>query len=129
MWRQGATHMIVSFYAYAHPRPFLPHRLMGSVSGSLVVMSNGEVVEIGGKSISCNAFVGHEPIQERQPTHCVARTTTGRFLWFLLIGFSESGKSASNGQCGMQRSQPVQSASVMATMDCPMQIPRRWTFW
>jgi len=128
MWRQGTTHMIVSFLAYAQPIPFLPHRLMDSVSGSLLEMSNGEVVVIGGNRISCNAFVGHEPMHERQPTHCVARTTTGRFLCFLSVGFSARGKRASKGQCGMHKSQPVQSASVMATMDCPMSNPRHWSF-
>jgi hypothetical protein len=30
------------------------------------------------------------------------------------------GKSASNGQCDMHKSQPVQSDSVIATIDCPM---------
>ena len=89
--------MIVSFFAYAQPRPFFPHRLMDSVSGSLFEMSNGEVVEIGGNRISCSALVGQEPMQERQPTHCAARTTTGRFLCFLLVGFSASGKNASKG--------------------------------
>ena len=90
--------------------------MIDSVSGSLLEMSNGEAVVIGGNRISCNAFVGHEPMQERQPTHCVARTTTGRFLCFLSVGFSARGKRASKGQCGMHKSQPVQSASVMATM-------------
>jgi hypothetical protein len=28
----------------------------------------------------------------------------------------------------MHRSQPVQSTSVMATMDCPMSNPEHWSF-
>lgn len=115
--------MSVSFFPYAHPRPFLPHRRTVSVSGSSHMVKSGEVSDIGGISISCNALVGHEPMQERHPTHCEAMTTTGRFLCLRSGGFVASGNRASNGQCGMHKSQPVQSASVMATIDCPMAFP------
>ena len=88
------------------------------------MVKSGEVIDIGGISISCNALVGHEPMHERHPTHCDAMTTTGRFLCLRSGGFVASGSRASNGQCGMHKSQPVQSASVMATIDCPMAFPR-----
>lgn len=78
--------------------PFRPHRRIGSVSGSSLGIRSGEVVEIGGMRISCNAFVGHEPMHERQPTHCDVKTTTGRFLCVRPDGFLSSGRSASNGQ-------------------------------
>ena len=73
--------------------------------------------------ISCNALVGHEPMQDKHPTHWDARTTTGRFLCVRPSGLDANGRSASNGQCEMHKSHPVQSAWVMATMDCPMLLP------
>ena len=87
------------------------------------MVKSGEVIDIGGINISCNALVGHEPMHERHPTHCDAITTTGRFLCLRSGGFVASGSRASNGQCGMHKSQPVQTASVKATNESPNQFP------
>ena len=86
---------------------------------------SGESFALGGLLISWSAWVGHEPMHERQPTHWDSTTTIGRFGFVRSGGDSSSGNKASNGQCGMQRSQPVQSASMIATIDCPMIIAYR----
>ena len=62
-------YMYVSFSSYAQPRPFLPHRCTVSVSGFSVSSNNGDCIDRGGMRISCSAFVGQEPMHERQPTH------------------------------------------------------------
>lgn len=59
-------------------------------------------------------------MQDKQPTHAASTTTTGRFGWLRSAGFSAKGSSASKGQNGMHKSQPVQAESVMPTMACPM---------
>ena len=102
--------------------PFFPHRTTDSVGGSSVGITSGDSIAFGGNATSCSAFVGHEPIQDRHPTHWLARTMTGRFLCFLSLGDVSMGNKASNGQCGIHRSQPVQSASTIATIDWPMTL-------
>ena len=70
----------------------------------------------GGNDISIRASVGQEPMHERQPTHRDSTTATGLLL--RLLGVNDNGSKASNGQWLMQRSQPVQSVWVIATMLC-----------
>tara|TARA_B110000008_G_scaffold6476_1_gene6310 strand:+ start:3270 stop:3566 length:297 start_codon:yes stop_codon:yes gene_type:complete len=89
---------------------------------------SGESFAFGGLLTSWSALVGHEPMHERQPTHCDSTTTIGRFGLVRSGGDSISGNKASNGQCEMQRSQPVQSASMIATIDCPMLLAIRHAF-
>ena len=106
------------FYAQRSP-PFF-HRFTGSVGGRGEGLSRGDVSAFGGVFTSCRAWVGHEPMQDKHPTHWDSTTTTGRFGFVRCCGEFSKGNNASKGQCGMHRSQPVQSASMIATIDCPM---------
>ena len=109
----------------AHRKPPFFHRFTTSVGGRGDGLSKGDDSALGGVFTSWSAWVGHEPMHERQPTHCSSTTTTGRFGFVRPSGEWSRGRSASNGQCGMQRSQPVQSASMIATIDCPMILAYR----
>jgi|APSaa5957512493_1039668.scaffolds.fasta_scaffold09451_2 hypothetical protein len=106
--------------SYAQPIPPFFQRLTGSVSGGSGIIKRVDCEASTGILTSNRAPVGQEPIHERQPTHCDATTTIGLFLCVRNLGLLARGNSASNGQCGMHKSQPVQSDSVMATIDCPM---------
>jgi hypothetical protein len=78
----------------------------------------------GGNAISIRASVGQEPMHERQPTQRDSTTTTG--LLFLFSGVNDNGNKASNGQWLMQRSQPVQSACVIATILCVIKLLQQY---
>jgi len=69
-----------------------------AVFGSSPGCKRGESGAFGGTDTSNNASVGHEPMQDKQPTHRFSTTTTGRFGWVRPVGFSTSGSRASNGQ-------------------------------
>ena len=107
-------------FTHAQRNPPFFHRFTTSVAGRGDGLSNGDDSAFGGVLTSWRAWVGHEPMHERQPTHCSSTTTTGRFGFSRPSGEWSKGRRASNGQCGIQRSQPVQSASMIATIDCPM---------
>ena len=110
---------------YAQRSPPFFQRFTGSVGGRGEGLSNGEVSAFGGVFTSCSAWVGHEPMQDRHPTHCDSTTTTGRFGFVRCSGELSRGSNASKGQCGIHKSQPVQSASMIATIDCPMDSAHR----
>jgi hypothetical protein len=57
-------------------------------------------------------------MHDRQPTQLAFNTTTARF--FRWGAHSVSGSSASNGQCVMHRSHPVQSGSMISTIAWPI---------
>jgi hypothetical protein len=104
--------------------PFF-HLFTGSVAGRLGGERRGDTFALGGALTSCKACVGHEPMHDRQPTHCSSTTTTGRFAFVRSGGDSNRGSNASKGQCAMHKSHPVQSDSMIATIDCPMVLATR----
>ena len=71
---------------------------------------------MGGFVTSYNAFVGQEPMQDKQPTQFSSITTTGLLLCFLPSGLKFKGSKASNGQWVMHMSQPVHWSCTIATM-------------
>ena len=86
----------MKFVVQALFRPLDPHLAINSVDSSIVSTINGETLAFTGITISYNASVGHDPMQERQPTHASILTITG--LFFLFGGHLAKGRSASNGQ-------------------------------
>lgn len=81
----------------AHLEPFLPQRFTTSTAGGGESRKiNGEDSARIGTLTSRRAFVGHEPIQLRQPTQFSLSTITGLFR--LSGGHSARGNSASKGQ-------------------------------
>lgn len=111
--------------AQAQRSPPFFHRLTSSVTGRFGGLSSGEVLALGGALISCKAWVGQEPMQDKHPTHCSSTTTTGRLAFVRSGGDTRRGSSASNGQWEMHKSHPVQSDSMIATIDCPMFLASR----
>ena len=83
---------------HAHFFPPLPHLFILLTSGLDSGFSRGECREIGGFVTSNNAFVGQEPMQDKQPTQFSSITTTGLLLCFLPSGLKFKGSKASNGQ-------------------------------
>jgi len=106
------------FFGFGQEIPCLENLSTISVGNCELGFISGETLELVGIETSNRAPVGHEPIQERQPTQFFSTTITGRFPFSRV--FSANGNNASNGQNGMHKSQPVQSSSVIATIACPI---------
>jgi len=59
----------MKFVIHALFKPLAPHLLISSVGSSFVWIISGEFVAFRGITISYRASVGHDPMQDRHPTH------------------------------------------------------------